>query len=96
LAHPLGGGTAAAAIKSPRPYSVSGGKNRRYRPIRTSTASTTIGSIQPFDQKYLIRDRHRAKRPIVDATTVPALVQHNSRSENEGIKAGKTPARWQE
>jgi hypothetical protein len=33
---------------------------------------------------------------IVDATIVSAPVQHNSRSENEAIKAGKTPEGWQE
>jgi transposase, IS5 family len=33
---------------------------------------------------------------IVDATIVSAPMQHNSRSENEAIKAGKTPEGWQE
>jgi IS5 family transposase len=33
---------------------------------------------------------------IVDATIVSAPRQHNSRSENAAIKAGKTPAGWQE
>ena len=33
---------------------------------------------------------------IVDATIVSAPIQHNSRSENEAIKAGKTPEGWQE
>jgi len=33
---------------------------------------------------------------IVDATIVSVPVQHNSRSENAAIKAGKTPAGWQE
>jgi hypothetical protein len=33
---------------------------------------------------------------IVDATIVSAPVQHNGRSENEAIKAGKTPEGWQE
>jgi transposase, IS5 family len=33
---------------------------------------------------------------IVDATIVSAPMQRNSRSENEAIKAGKTPEGWQE
>src|SRR6202795_2999416 len=33
---------------------------------------------------------------IVDATIVSVPTQHNSRSENEAIKAGKTPNGWQE
>ena len=33
---------------------------------------------------------------IVDATIVSAPTQHNSRGENEAIKAGKTPEGWQE
>src|ERR1700680_723261 len=33
---------------------------------------------------------------IVDATILSTQVQHNSRSENEAIKAGKTPEGWQE
>jgi IS5 family transposase len=33
---------------------------------------------------------------IVDATIVSAPMQRNSRSENEAIKAGKTPGGWQE
>jgi IS5 family transposase len=33
---------------------------------------------------------------IVDATIVSAPIQRNSRSENEAIKAGKTPEGWQE
>ena len=33
---------------------------------------------------------------IVDATIVSVPVQRNSRSENAAIKAGKTPAGWQE
>jgi transposase, IS5 family len=33
---------------------------------------------------------------IVDATIVSAPMQRNSRSENEAIKAGKTPEGWHE
>jgi transposase, IS5 family len=33
---------------------------------------------------------------IVDATIVSAPQQHNSREENEAIKAGKTPEGWEE
>ena len=33
---------------------------------------------------------------IVDATIVSAPKQHNSRAENEAIKAGKTPGGWEE
>jgi IS5 family transposase len=33
---------------------------------------------------------------IVDATIVSAPMQHNGRSENEAIKAGKRPEGWQE
>jgi IS5 family transposase len=46
---------------------------------------------------YLIKRGYSAKRgQIVDASIVPAPVQHNTREENQTIKRGETPPAWEE
>lgn len=46
---------------------------------------------------WLAKRGYSAKRgQIVDASIVPAPVQHNTREENEAIKRGETPAAWED
>jgi transposase, IS5 family len=52
------------------------------------------GLVEQFDG-YLITQGDAAKGgQIVDATLIPVGVQHNSKEENEPIKAGEIPASW--
>lgn len=63
-------------------------------------ALTQRGLIKElFEQldEYLQDQGYRAQGgQIVDATLIPVPKQHNSREENRQIKAGQTPAEWQE
>jgi transposase, IS5 family len=48
-----------------------------------------------FDQHLAAKGYMARGGQIVDATIVPVPTQHNSRDENEAVKAGRIPQKWQ-
>jgi len=66
-----------------------------YREALT-TAGAVEGLFHLFDAYLKERDYLAMGGQIIDATIVPAPRQRNSRDDNAKIKAGETPAEWEE
>ena len=61
-----------------------------------SRANLVKALFDRFDGYLKPRATSRVGGQIIDATIVSAPKQHNSREENEAIKAGQTPEGWEE
>jgi IS5 family transposase len=61
---------------------------------KLAKASLVARLFERFDQHLAAQGYMARGGQMIDATIVPVPKQHNSRDENDAVKAGKTPAEW--